>query len=212
MTRVLIADDHPLMLAGIAGLLEGTDYEIVAQVPDGTEVLDACHNSAPDIALLDVNMPGMSGLEVLRVLAQRDTAPRVVLLTAELRDEELLEALDLNVAGIVLKNGGERLLIDCLDKVAAGGRFIAQEFLVRETALKRERESDPLATLTQRERDLADGVARGLRNRAIASELGLTEGSVKVYLNRVYEKLGISSRTELALAMAARRHGESGRG
>ena len=212
MTRILIADDHPLMLAGIGGLLDATDYEVVARVSDGSEVLDACHQTQPDIAVLDVNMPGMSGLEVLRALSQREGAPSVVLLTAELRDEELLEALELNVAGVLLKNGGERLLIDCLDKVAAGGRFIGQDMLVRETSLRREKESDPLAALTQRERDLAEGVARGLRNRAIAGELGLTEGSVKVYLNRVYEKLGISSRTELALAMTRRERGTSGRG
>ncbi len=201
MTRVLIADDHPLLLSGIAQLLDRTAYEVVATVSEGSGVTEAINSHSPDIVILDVNMPGLNGLEITRLLVEREARPRIVLLTAELGDDELLDAMALKVEGILLKNGGERLLLDCLDRVSAGGRYLPQDLLNRATALQEERERDPLRTLTPREVQLAELVAQGLRNRAIAEELHLSEGTVKVYLNRIYEKLDISSRTELVIAM-----------
>ncbi len=201
MTRVLIADDHPLLLSGIAQLLDRTAYEVVATVSEGSGVTEAINSHSPDIVILDVNMPGLNGLEITRLLVEREARPHIVLLTAELGDDELLDAMALKVEGILLKNGGERLLLDCLDRVSAGGRYLPQDLLNRATALQQERERDPLRTLTPREVQLAELVAQGLRNRAIAEELHLSEGTVKVYLNRIYEKLDISSRTELVIAM-----------
>jgi two-component system, NarL family, nitrate/nitrite response regulator NarL len=206
MKTVLIADDHPIMLSGIESLIAGAGYEVVSRVSDGAQVLSAVVATAPDILLLDVSMPGMTGIEVLRQLRAQGREAKVVLLTAQLDDEALLEALQLGADGIVLKNGGERSLLDCLEKVAAGGRWIPQDLLVRSSHLREEQKSDPLNSLSDRERDVSRLVAQGLRNRAIADELGLSEGTIKVYLNRIYEKLGISSRTELLLAMSRDRN------
>ena len=213
MTRVLIADDHPLLLSGVARLLDETDYEVVAKIADGARVADALAETQPAIAILDINMPGATGLAVVAAARAQDreegSGPRFVLLTAELSDDELLTAMELKVDGILLKNGGERLLVDCLDRVSAGGRFIPQELLNRATTLERERARDPIRNLSPREKELASLVAQGMRNRTIAEELGLSEGTVKVYLNRIYEKLEIASRTELALAVAKRSSGDS---
>jgi len=205
MKTVLIADDHPIMLSGVESLIASAQYEVVGRIADGAEVLPAIEALRPEIVLLDVSMPGMTGTEILERLREQDSPAKVVLLTAQLEDDALLEAMRLSVEGIVLKNGGERSLIDCLDKVSAGGRWIPQDLLVRASALRERQKSDPLNTLSERERQLSELVAEGLRNRAIADELGLSEGTVKVYLNRIYVKLGISSRTELVLAMTRAR-------
>lgn len=206
MKTVLIADDHPIMLSGVESLIAGANYNVVGRISDGAEVLAAIEALRPEIALLDISMPGMTGIEILRSLRGTGASAKVVLLTAQLDDDALLEAMRLEADGIVLKNGGERSLIDCLDKVAAGGRWIPQDLLIRASTLREWQKSDPLNTLSERERELSRLVAQGLRNRAIAEELGLSEGTVKVYLNRIFEKLGISSRTELVLAIT-RAHG-----
>ena len=205
MKTVLIADDHPIMLSGVESLIAGANYNVVARITDGKEVLAAIDALRPEIALLDISMPGMTGIEILRSLRAKNASAKVVLLTAQLDDDALLEAMRLEADGIVLKNGGERSLLDCLEKVAAGGRWIPQDLLIRASTLREWQKSDPLNTLSERERELSELVAQGLRNRAIAEELGLSEGTVKVYLNRVYEKLGISSRTELVLAIGRAR-------
>ena len=205
MTTVLIADDHPIMLSGVESLIASAQYQVVGRIADGADVLPAIAALEPAIVLLDVSMPGMSGIEILRLLGEQGSTAKVILLTAQLDDDALLEAMRLGADGIVLKNGGERTLIECLDKVAAGGRWIPQDLLVRASALREQHKSDPLNTLSERERELSELLAQGLRNRAIAEELGLSEGTVKVYLNRIYEKLGISSRTELVLAITRAR-------
>lgn len=124
MTTVLLADDHPLMLAGIASLFAGTSFRIVSQEKDGDAALAAILELEPDIALIDQSMPGRSGVEILQILRQSDNATKVVILTAHLDDDCLVEAIDQSVEGIVLKDGGDRLLIECLEKVAAGSRWI----------------------------------------------------------------------------------------
>ena len=205
MKTVLIADDPPIMLSGIESQIASAHYPVVGRITDGAEVMAAVDALRPAIVLLDVSMPGMTGIEILRKMREQESPAKVVLLTAQLEDEDLLEAMRLDADGIVLKNGGERSLIDCLNKVAGGGRWMPQDLLVRASAVREKQKNDPLNTLSERERELSDLVAQGLRNRAIAEELGLSEGTVKVYLNRIYEKLGISSRTELVLAIARAR-------
>lgn len=202
MTRVLIADDHPLMLSGIEAVLRSTDYEVVAKVRDGAAALDAIAAARPDILVLDIKMPGRSGLDVLRTLRARGDDRTVVLLTAHLDDGALMEAIQLEVNGIILKEGAETLIVTCLDHVRRGERWIERTVLqraldvtMRDGAAPR----GPLAALTPRERSIARLVGEGLRNRDVAAELGLTEGTVKVCLHRMYEKLGISNRTELAM-------------
>jgi two-component system nitrate/nitrite response regulator NarP len=154
-----------------------------------------------DILLLDVLMPRRSGIDVLRALRSRGDNHPVVLLTASLNDKLLLEAIKLGVNGIVLKESAQEQLLECLTAVQAGRRWIEQDLMQRALQLATEGAAaeDPLAAVTTRERAVIELVAQGLRNREIAQELGMTEGTIKVYLHRIYEKLQVSNRTELAL-------------
>lgn len=199
MTRILFADDHPFMRTGVEAVLRGTPYEIVATVSTGETVLDAIACTDPDICLLDVRMPGLSGVEILQRLREAGDHRPVVLLTADLGDRDLVAAVKAGVQGIVLKDGAEDELITCLDTVAAGGRAIPPELLQRALDLSLQTTNNVLDVLTRRERQIAELVGRGMRNRDIAAELGMAEGTIKVYLHTVYHKLGIENRTELAL-------------
>ena len=141
-------------------------------------------------------MPGGSGLEVLRQLRGQGDKRPVIILTAHIDDFRVREAIRLNVDGIVMKDNDPAFLIDCLQSVARGRQWLDPE--LRERAASRaERGSE--AALSTRERQLVALVALGRRNRQIATELGITEGTVKVYLNAIFDKLGVANRTELAI-------------
>lgn len=207
MTSVLLADDHPFMRAGVEAVLRGSRFEIVATAGDGEEALAAIAAHDPQICIFDIRMSRRSGVEVLQELRGRGDRRAVVLLTAELGDHALLAAVRNGVNGIVLKDGAEDALLDALEKVAAGLRAIPQALLERALELSDAgEEADPLSKLAPRERQIAAQVGRGLRNREIAEALSMAEGTVKVYLHTIYQKLGIKNRTELALIA----HRESG--
>jgi two-component system, NarL family, nitrate/nitrite response regulator NarL len=201
--RVLLADDHPFVLTGVEALLRDSDYEIVAIVNDGRQALEALATARPDILILDVAMKDYSGIDVLQTLRSRGDDRAVILLTASLDDDRLMQALKLGVRGIVLKEGAQHLLLRCLDEVRAGGRWIEHNLLQRAMDMQLSAERSPaksgIDSLTARQRAIAGLIAKGRRNREVADELGLTEGTVKVYLHGIYQQLDISNRTELAL-------------
>jgi len=176
------------------------DFQIVARGTDGEQGLRAVRAHRPDILVLDLNMPGKNGLEVLKEIKAAKLPTRVVLLVAQIDDEELLEATRHDVAGVVLKELAPRLLVQCLRKVYAGERWIERTSAARafEKLLRREANLGDLARLlTPREIEIAKMVARGLRNGAIAEDLSVSEGTVKTHLHSVFEKLGVRSRAEL---------------
>lgn len=209
MTRVLLADDHPFMRAGVEAVLRGSRFEIVATAANGSDALAALAEHDPEICIFDIRMPGMSGVELLETMRARGDRRPVVLLTAELEDAALVTAVKAGVDGIVLKDGAEDALLACLETVAAGKRAVPADLLQRAIDLSLEGPPQhPLGALTPRERQIAEHVGRGLRNKDIAAALGMSEGTVKVYLHTMYQKLGIENRTELALLA----HGRSKRG
>jgi two-component system nitrate/nitrite response regulator NarL len=201
MTRVLVAEDDPLTRSGIELLLRGAGYEIVATAATGTAALDELARSRPDLLILDIQMPERSGLDVLRTLRNRGDNRPVILLTGNITDGAAKEAMALGVNGLVIKSTAPRDLTICLETVIGGRRWLDQEVLQRamEQALTGEGPRDPLDGLSSRERAIAALIQRGLKNKEIAAELGLTEGTVKVHLHNIYEKLGVRGRTELVL-------------
>jgi two-component system nitrate/nitrite response regulator NarP len=203
VTNILIADDHRIIVSGLEAILRDTDFHIVGTVEDGTEVVGALRSLAPDILILDVRMPRKSGIEALRDLRAGGNRIPVALLTAEIEDDALVEAVRLGVDGVVLKEAAHSELLPCLEALRDGGRWIAKDLLTRAegAGAGAAAAGDLLAGLNQRERAIAGLIAQGLRNRDIASELDMNEGTVKVYLYRIYKKLGIGSRTELAIRM-----------
>jgi len=208
MVSVLLADDHPFMRAGVEAVLRGTRYNLIATANDGDEALAEITRQNPDICIFDVRMPKRSGVEALEALRHKGDMRPVVLLTAELGDFALLTAVKAGVNGIVLKDGAEDALVGALDKVSAGEKAIPQRLLQRalDLSLAGDR-ADPLGGLAPRERQIAAQVGRGLRNREIADALAMSEGTVKVYLHTIYQKLGIKNRTELALIAHATESG-----
>jgi two-component system nitrate/nitrite response regulator NarP len=200
MNRVLLADDHPMIGAALDVLRRGTDYELVGRARTGADALAQVQRSKPDIVLLDVNMPDGTGLDVLRELRQTRRAPAVVLLTAGMDDSQLLAADGLEPEGMVLKTSDPALLLDCMEQVRKGESWVDPEIAERTRQAKDRASKAP--SLTPRERDLIDLVRQGKRNRDIAAELGVTEGTVKVYLHAIFDKLGVDNRTELAMRAA----------
>jgi len=196
--KILLADDHPMIRTALDVLLRETDFEILGTAATGEETLLQVEQLKPDAVLLDLQMPGGTGMEVLRKLDREAQRPKVILLTAGIDDPSLLEAKALKVEGIVLKNSDPAYLLECLEQVERGGSWIDPELKQRIAELA-DRFDSGRPPLAPRERELIRCVARGLRNREIAQQLGVTEGTVKVYLHAVFDKLGVKNRTELAI-------------
>lgn len=200
MTRVLLVDDHPMIGAALEMLLRGSSYELLGRARSVAEANRAIPREKPDLILLDVNLPDGTGLDVLRRLVRTRARPRVILLTAGMDESQLLTAADLRPEGMVLKTSDPGLLTEAMDAVAAGNRWIDPEIADRTRRAQERADSTP--ALTRRERELIELVRQGLRNRDIATELGVTEGTVKVYLHAIFDKLQVENRTELALRAA----------
>lgn len=199
MTTILLADDHPMIRTAIEVLLRDTGYEIVGTAATGDEAFALLAQLRPEILLLDLQMPGGSGMEVIRRLDGDEDAPPIIILTAAIDDSSLMEARSLGVRGMVLKNSDPAYLLECLERVRAGDSWTDPELEARVQELSDTLGERRRPALAPRERQLVRFVRQGLRNREIAQELGVTEGTVKVYLHAVFEKLGVSSRTELAV-------------
>lgn len=199
MTRILLADDHPMIQAAVEALLRGSEYKLVAKAGSGAEAVQSIAESDPEIVVLDIAMPEGSGLDVLRKLRSSGDGRPVILLTASIDESGFAEALSLKVDGVLLKSSDPALLIDCLDAVRAGEEWIDDELQLQANGAAR---SSNGVSLSPRERDLVQLVRQGLRNRDIAEKLGITEGTVKVYLHSVFEKTGVANRTELAIRAA----------
>jgi two-component system nitrate/nitrite response regulator NarP len=199
VTRIVLADDHPMIQAAVGAMLRGTQYQLVATAGTGAEALQAVAEHDPDIVILDIQMPGGSGIEVLRKMRSAGDQRPVALLTASIDDSSFAEALSLKVDGVLMKTSDPALLIDCLDSVRSGQEWIDPQ-LQREAQQASAQPGKPV--LSPRETDLVQLVRKGLRNRDIAEKLGITEGTVKVYLHSVFEKTGVANRTELAIRAA----------
>ena len=207
--RIAIADDHPFILDGLEQLFRGeNDCEIVARCLNGEEALQAVERYRPDVLVLDVRMPRMDGIELLRIIGERQSSTKVVLLTASLDDARLLEAFRLGASGLVLKESAPRLLAQSVRQVAAGEQSWNGKAIAGALRLVLQREQAVAAassTLTPREVEVTRMVASRLRNKEIASRLDITEGTVKFHLHSIYEKLRIDGR--YALINYARDHG-----
>ncbi len=199
--RIALADDHPIFLDGLEQLFRlEPDLEVVARCVDGDEALEAVRDLGPDILLLDLRMRGKDGLEVLRELKAQGSPTRVVLLTAGLEEDDVVEAIHLGVRGVVLKEMAPRLLIQCLRKVHAGERWLERRSTARalDQLLQRATGAQEAAgILTQREIEIVRLVVQGLSNKEIARRLSITEGTVKVHVHSVYVKLGVTNRVAL---------------
>jgi two-component system nitrate/nitrite response regulator NarL len=199
--RLILADDHPIVLEGLEQLFRvEPDFQVVARCRDGEETLREVRVHRPDVLVLDIRMPRRDGLDVLRTVRLEGLAPRVVLLTAALEEEQLVEALRMGVGGVVLKEMAPHLLVEAVREVYSGGSWLDKGSVSRVVSKLLEREGGKEDhQLTPRELEVVRMVARGLRNRIIAEQLCISEGTVKIHLHNIYQKLGIDGRLELAV-------------
>ncbi len=199
--RVVLADDHPIVLSGLRmliGLRPG--IEIVATACDGAVALEHIRAIEPELAVLDINMPEMTGVDVLERVEGDGLATRVILLTASATDSYIERAVRGGAWGLMLKDAAAETLLDCIEKVLAGERWLPTELvdaaLAREVQ-RRTNRSHIENALTTREHELVRLVAEGLANKQIARKINISEGTVKIHLHNIYQKLGVSNRTAL---------------
>jgi DNA-binding NarL/FixJ family response regulator len=200
--RLVLADDHPLILDGLGALFSADGgFEVAARCRDGEAALRAVREHRPDVLVLDLRMPRLDGVGVLRALREEGDPTRVVVLTAAVDEDEAVEAIRLGVRGMVLKEMAPEMLVRCVRRVSEGGEWLERESVGRalDKMIRRgEAAKEAASVLTARELEVVRLVAAGLRNKEIADRLSIGEGTVKIHLHRVYEKLGVDGRVPLA--------------
>jgi DNA-binding NarL/FixJ family response regulator len=212
MIRLLIADGFPVRRAGLRAILASSpDIEIVAEVEDGSEAVNRALELDPDVVIMELRLPKMDGLTVLRTLQTRAPRTKVLLFTGSDSKEDFIEAMKLGCSGILMKSSAPALIIKSIQKVNAGEIWldsnttaaVIRQFanpgdvaapLLHGNGKPRER-----AQLSQREREIIVLIAQGYKNKEIAEKMFITEQTVKNHLHNVFDKLGVSDRLELAL-------------
>ena len=202
-TTLILADDHPIILEGLSQLFQrDKDFRVLATCTNGEDAIAAVKKHKPDVLVLDVRMPNGDGLSVLKFVHDEHLATRVVLLTASMQDDEVLQAMEHGVWGLVLKESAAVSLVDTVRRVTKGERTLDQSMIVRALDRMLERQSGmrhAAQVLSRREAEIVKMVAAGLRNKEIANKLFIGEGTVKTHLHAIYKKLGVHGRVELTL-------------
>jgi len=197
--NVLVVDDHALLRTGVANIINHeSDLQVVAEASNGAEAVDAYERYRPDVTLLDLRMPVMEGVEAVRRIRERDPHAKVIILTTYDTDEDISRALKAGAKAYVLKDISADGLIACIHDVLAGKTYLAP------AAAAKLAEGVTRVQLTPRELATLRLMADGRSNKEIASELGISERTVKTHLGHLFDKLGVTSRTE-AIKIATRR-------
>jgi DNA-binding NarL/FixJ family response regulator len=206
---IVVADDHPIVLGGLVTLLkQDKALRLVASCANGQEALDAIRTLKPDLALLDFNMPRLNGLQVLEALIAEKLPTRVCFLAASLTDKEIVAAADRGAFGIILKESAPDTLIDAIHAIAAGQKWLPGDLLSGASERLRQLQAEVTGitdALSPREIEIMLRVAEGLSNKEVGRQLKISEGTVKMHLHSIYQKINVSNRTSLAnFAMAYR--------
>jgi DNA-binding NarL/FixJ family response regulator len=198
---LVLADSHPILIEGLRQVfLKEEDFAVLASCADGEQALAAVGAHHPDVLVMDLRLPGKDGPAVLREMAHAHPATRVVLLTAALDEDQLLEAVRLGVSGIILKEMPAHLLVKCVQKVHAGGQWLELNAVFRalDKVIKRDAGTrEVTAALTPRELEIVRMVVKGTPTKEIAEQLFVAEGTIKIHLHNIYEKLGVNGRVQL---------------
>ena len=194
--RILVADDHPIVRSGITSILATqSDFDVVGEAGNGNDAVEAAARLEPDLVLMDLRMPGLSGVGASAAILTARPSTRIVVLTTYASDGEVLRAIEAGAVGYLLKDVPHEELFRALRAVARGERYLAP--VVTERLMARLHQPARL-TLTERELDVLRAVSRGHGNKRIAAALGIAEPTVKAHLVHVFEKLGVENRTAAA--------------
>jgi DNA-binding NarL/FixJ family response regulator len=204
---ILIADDHAVFRYGLRTLLESEPgFTVVGEAADGSEVAKLTSSLKPAVLMLDIAMPGLTGIQVLRELASAQGEVRTIVLTAAIEKKQIVEALQLGARGILLKDAAIQLVKKCIEKVMAGDYWVGREAvtslvdylhgLKQSTEAKAEQK---LPHFTPREQEIISAILTGCVNKEIAAKLSISEETVKRHLSNIFAKAGVSNRLELAV-------------
>jgi DNA-binding NarL/FixJ family response regulator len=196
---VLIVDDHPMMRLGIAAIVnDQPDMTVVAQAGTGEQAVELWRQHKPHVTLMDLRLPGMSGVEAIRVIRREYPRSRVVVLTTYEGDEDVHQALEAGAQGYLLKGMSPEVLLDALRRVHAGNRVLPPP-------VARSLDSRaPCSDLSAREREVLVLIAQGRNNKEIGAALSITEGTVKCHVTMILSRLGVSDRTQAVVAAVQR--------
>lgn len=206
--RLLIADDHSMVREGLTQLIElENDIEVIAQAGDGEEALSAIVQYKPDIVLLDINMPKMNGLEVLKKVNSMTLESKIIILTIHNEVEYLLEAVEIGVNGYVLKDSEADVLVKAIRLVYNGESYIQPNMasqLFKKMTNKAEKDeksliNEQISRLTRREMEVLKLVTLGMLNKEIAHKLDISEKTVKNHVSNIFKKIQVSDRTQAAV-------------
>ena len=204
--HIVIADDHPLVRDGLRKLFElQAGFTVVGEAVDGVEAVQRVRELKPDVLLLDLAMPRMNGLEVLRELANTPEEGRTILLTAAIEREETIDALRHGARGVILKDSATQMLYKCIRAVMNGEFWVGRERIgdlmetLRRIERPQSREAAPASRLTVRELQVIAAIVEGSSNKDVGRQFGVSEQTVKNHLSNIFDKLGVSNRLELAL-------------
>jgi DNA-binding NarL/FixJ family response regulator len=202
---LVIADDHPMVRAGLRSMLAASRVNVVAEAADGKSALDAARKLQPQVVLMDIRMPGLDGIQALETLRAAKLPTKVIMVTTYRSTSYLLRSLSAGASGFVLKDISREELLAAIYSVADGASLVDSQFLqdvlrsLEEMEGAKESPSELVEPLTAREMDILKLMVEGLTNQAIGDVLGLSAGTVKGYAQTVMHKLGTTDRTQAAV-------------